>query len=195
MKDKPGKYGLLFRVVTDAYYRCALNIIPHTGRPQSQQDAPQQSGQIKQVVKDLLEPWRGSGRNVSCDRLYTDMDLAEELYNDANLMMVGILISNRRHIPKEFKSSGNHEVNSTLFAFIPLLMMVSYFPKPRKVVLMASTMHQDDKVSEEEPYKPDVILYYNETKGGVNTVDQNGEELQLLYDDQKMACCCLLQHG
>ena len=37
---------------------------------------------------------------------------------------------------------------------------------------MASTMHQDDKVSEEEPYKPDVILYYNATKGSVDTVDQ-----------------------
>ena len=95
MKDKPGKYGLLFHVVTDSYYRYALNIIPYTGRPQSQQDAPQQSGQTKQVVKDLSEPWRGSGRNVSCDRLHTDMDLAEELYNDANLTMVGSLISNR----------------------------------------------------------------------------------------------------
>ena len=72
MKDKPGKYGFLLRVVTDAYYRHALNIIPYTGRPQSQQDAPQQSDQIKQVVKDLLEPWRGSGRNVSCNRLYTE---------------------------------------------------------------------------------------------------------------------------
>ena len=37
---------------------------------------------------------------------------------------------------------------------------------------MASSMHQDDKVAEEEPHKPDIILHYNETKGSVNTVDQ-----------------------
>ena len=95
MKDKPGEYGLLFRVITDASYHYVLNMIPYTGRSQSQQGEQQEAGQIKQIVKSLVEPWRGSGRNISCDRLYTDIDLAEELYNDANLTMVGTLMSNR----------------------------------------------------------------------------------------------------
>ena len=123
-------------------------------------------------MKSLVEPWRGSGRNISCDRLYTDIDLAEELYNDANLTMVGTLMSNRRHIPNELKMTAGREVNSTMFAFSPLIMMASYCSKCNKVVLMASSMHQDDKVAEEEPHKPDIILYYSETKGGVDTVDQ-----------------------
>ena len=91
MKDKPGKYGLLFRVITDAVYHYVLNVSPYTGRPQSQQSEQQEAGQIKQTVKSLVEPWRGSGRNISCDRLYTDIDLAEELYNDANLTMASLI--------------------------------------------------------------------------------------------------------
>ena len=35
MKDKPGKYGLLFQVITDASYTYVLNMIPYTGRPHS----------------------------------------------------------------------------------------------------------------------------------------------------------------
>ena len=171
MKDKPGKYGLLFWVITDANYRYVLNSIPYAGKPQSQQEERPEAGAIKKVVKDLVEPWRGSGRNISCDRLYTDLDLAEELYNDQHLTMVGTLISNRRHIPQELKRTEGREVNTTMFAFSPPLMMASYCAKPSKVVLMASTMHQDAVVSNEEPYKPDLILYYNETKGGVDTVD------------------------
>ena len=50
-------------------------------------------------------------------------------------------------------------------------MMASYCAKPSKVVLMASTMQQDAVVSNEEPYKPDLILYYNETKLDIDIVD------------------------
>ena len=67
--------------------------------------------------------------------------------------------------------TAGRKVNSTMFAFSPPIMMASYCSKYNKVVLMASSMH-DDKVAEEEPHEPDIILYYNETKGGVDTVDQ-----------------------
>ena len=56
MKDKPGKYGLLFRVVTDANYCYALNSVPYAGKPQSQQEERPEAGAIKKVVKDLIEP-------------------------------------------------------------------------------------------------------------------------------------------
>ena len=137
MKNTPGKYGLLFRVITDASYQYALNMISYTGRPQSQQGEQQEAGQIKQIVKSLVEPWRASGRNISCGRLYTDIDLAEELYNYANPTMVGTLMSNRRHIQNEIKMTAGREVNSTMFAFSPPIMMASYCSKPNKVVLMA----------------------------------------------------------
>ena len=119
MKDKPGKYGLLIRVITDSHYRYVLNTIPYSGGPQSQEDQRPEAEAIRQVVKDLVQPWMGSGRNISCNRLYTDLDLANKLYNDQKLTIVGTLMSNRRHISQEPKTTNNQEVNSTLFAFSP----------------------------------------------------------------------------
>jgi hypothetical protein len=52
--------------------------------------------------------------------------------------------------------------------------MVFYVPKKGKVVLLNSTMHNDDKIDEttQQLRKPEIITTYNLTKGGVDTVDQ-----------------------
>ena len=57
------------------------------------------------------------------------------------------------------------------FTYHPF-MMCSYVPQVNKAVLLLSTMHFDNKIQENEPFKPDMILHYNATKGGVNTLDQ-----------------------
>lgn len=51
--------------------------------------------------------------------------------------------------------------------------MVSYVPKKGKAVVLISTMH-DEGLIDEETGKPQIILDYNMTKGGVDTVDQLG---------------------
>ncbi|KRX31485.1 hypothetical protein T03_15656 [Trichinella britovi] len=33
-------------------------------------------------------------------------------------------------------------------------------------------MHHDDAVNEDQEGKPDIVLFYNETKSGVDTLDQ-----------------------
>ena len=52
-------------------------------------------------------------------------------------------------------------------------MIVSYCPKRNKVVNLLSTLHSEPKVdTSNEQRKPEVILTYNETKAGVDTMDQ-----------------------
>ena len=51
-------------------------------------------------------------------------------------------------------------------------MLASHIPKPKKNVLMLSTMHAQPDISQREDRAPEIILFYNETKGGVDTVDQ-----------------------
>ena len=48
---------------------------------------------------------------------------------------------------------------------------MSFVPKKSKSVLLVSTMHHDDKI-DDQTGKPDIILYYNQTKAEVDTVDQ-----------------------
>jgi len=50
--------------------------------------------------------------------------------------------------------------------------MVSYVPKSNKSVVLLSSMHHDKTVSNKEHRKPEIILFYNSTKGGVDTIDQ-----------------------
>ena len=49
--------------------------------------------------------------------------------------------------------------------------MVSYVPKRGKAVILLSSMHADDNVS--DGGKPDMILFCNSSKGGVDALDQS----------------------
>ena len=56
------------------------------------------------------------------------------------------------------------------------LTLVSYIPKSKskkKNVVLISSMHQDKKIDEATSgdKKPEIISFYNSTKGGVDVVD------------------------
>lgn len=62
---------------------------------------------------------------------------------------------------------------SSMFAFKKKCTLVSYVPKKSRAVILLSTEHSDDKVSDETTkYKPDIVLHYNSTKGAVDATDQ-----------------------
>ncbi|KAL6455001.1 hypothetical protein MHYP_G00102710 [Metynnis hypsauchen] len=53
------------------------------------------------------------------------------------------------------------------------MTMVSYVQKKGKAVVLLSTMHDDKAVdNSSQKKKPEIIQYYNKTKGGVDTMDQ-----------------------
>jgi len=108
-------------------------------------------------------------------RLYTDVTLAEELESDYGLTIVGTVMQCRKHLPRELLDISHREPMSSLFAYSSPVTMVSYVPKGKKKknVLLLSTMHPDGIVMEERmDKKPEIILFYNDTKAGVDTVDQ-----------------------
>ncbi|KAJ4438771.1 hypothetical protein ANN_14722 [Periplaneta americana] len=57
-----------------------------------------------------------------------------------------------------------------MFAFDNELVLLSYVPKKGKYVLLLSNMHQGASVSESG--LPEIIEFYNSTKGGVDMFDQ-----------------------
>ncbi|KAJ4425420.1 hypothetical protein ANN_28035 [Periplaneta americana] len=179
MKDKPGKYGILTRMLRDSKSRYVISMEPYAGK---NKNAAQQTNSATAVVKCLVHPINNSGRNVTTYRYYTSVDLAEDLWNNHKLTLVGTLPANRKHIPQELKEVSGRELYSSKFAFsdpdtgsVPTTI-VSYIPreKPKRNLLMLSTQHYDDAIgAPSDPKKKTVInLYYNDTKGGVDTVDQ-----------------------
>ena len=67
-----------------------------------------------------------------------------------------------------------------MFGFGGNVTLVSYVPqtKQKKNVVLFSSMHHDDKIDPEssDMKKPEIITFYNSTKGGVDMVDQMAGE-------------------
>ena len=60
MPQKPGKYGLLFRVITDAQVQYVHKLIPYAGKPQNEDIQTRNSPTdiINDLTADLLEPYK-----------------------------------------------------------------------------------------------------------------------------------------
>lgn len=109
---------------------------------------------------------------MTIDRYYTSVDMVEDLVKNHTIIVVGTLNLNHTQVPEELKSTVGREVPSTNFAWSGDLMLLSYVPKPKKNVLLLSTQHGQPDISQRADCKPEVILAYNECKGGVDIVDQ-----------------------
>ena len=68
MPSKPGRYGIKIWILADAENHYCYNAIPHIGK---EGDAPASVNLGGQVVKSLLEPIKGTNRNVTWDRYFT----------------------------------------------------------------------------------------------------------------------------
>lgn len=169
--SKPNKYGIKIYALVDAkmYYSHGLEI--YAGK---QPDGPYNiSNKPTDVVRRLTACISGSGRNITADNWFTDIDLVQEL-KEKKLSYVGTLKRNKRQLPTEFSISKGREVLSSVFGFQKDTTLVSYVPKRNKTVILVSTFHVDKGIDPDsgEQKKPSVITFYNATKGGVDTADQ-----------------------
>jgi hypothetical protein len=78
---------------------------------------------------------------------------------------------NKREIPQEFKPARQHDENSSIFGFTKDLTLVSYVPKKNKSVVLLSSLHHDSAICSDSG-KPEIIAFYNKTKGAVDMLDK-----------------------
>ena len=167
MPSKPAKYGLKIQALVDAESFYTFNLELYCGQ---QPEGPYKvSNTPSEIVKRLVGPIRKSNRNITMDNWYNSINLAEDLLADG-LTCLGTMKKNKREIPVEFLPEKTREVKSSLFGFQKHKMLVSYVPKKNKAVILVSTMHGQQSL--DELGKPEIILDYNNTKGGVDTVDK-----------------------
>lgn len=171
MPNKPAKYGIKIQALVDARLFYTINLEVYVGVQPAGPYAVDNS--TTAVTKRMIQPISGTGRNVTMDNWYTSVPLAEDLLTQHNLTVVGTIKKNKPEIPDDFKKKGR-EVSSSLFGFGKNhSTLVSYCPKKNKVVLLLSTMHDDASVNEGTPKRlPEIISFYNSTKGGVDVVDR-----------------------
>lgn len=72
---------------------------------------------VVSVVKRMTKPIDKSGRNITMDNYFMDIPLANDLYANHRLTVVGTVRKNKRQLPQERISIHERSVLSSLFAF------------------------------------------------------------------------------
>lgn len=171
MPKKPARYGVKIFALVDSRVFYTYKMEVYTGQ---QPKGPfQLDNSPGSVVKRLMSPLYNSGRNLTVDNWYTSYPLSQELLKK-KITVVGTLRKNKKEIPPILLDSKKREVCSSLFAFQKDTTLVSYVPQKNKNVLLLSTMHNDNAIdsSTGESKKPEIITFYNMTKGAVDVVDE-----------------------
>lgn len=112
-------------------------------------------------------------RNVTCDNFFTSHSLATEL-KKRQMTIVGTMRKNRKEIPSVLVNMKSKPAQYSEFVFDHTLRatMVSYVPKKYKSVTLLSTYHTSKKIDIADKKKPEIIQFYNSTKGAVDTLDE-----------------------
>ncbi|XP_056269742.1 uncharacterized protein LOC130193292 [Pseudoliparis swirei] len=86
--------------------------------------------------------------------------------------MVGTMRKNRSELPPQLLPTKNRHVNSSKFVYTADTSLVSYVPKKTKHVVLISTLHRDGRICGLEHQKPEILMDYNASKGGVDNLDK-----------------------
>ena len=172
--SKPGKYGIKLFLICDSKSKYMLSAIPYLGKESTQ---PQARGGINQghrITKELTEPYHTTNRNVTTDNWFSSVPLVTDLLHNCGMTLVGTVRANKKEIPQEMKETRNRVVGSSAFLFVNDMTLVSYCKDTsrtkKKLVYLLSSMHRQPTIMPNG--KPEIICFYNETKGGVDAFDQ-----------------------
>jgi len=160
LPNKPKKYRTKVCAVVDFRTFYLLKFEVYVG---TQPNGPYKQSNSPSDVVQCLVPVRDSGRSITTDSWYTSIPLVKALL-EMKLMLVGTSRKNKSEIPIEFLP--NRGINSSLFGFTKEITMVCYVPRKSQ-----SVVHGDGNIDEDTGAckKPEIVTFYNSTKGGVNT--------------------------
>lgn len=179
--SKPAKYGLLYRSLCDSVVPYTYFTLPYAGKPNEIDDEAAQyyvtgtDEYTKYLVRGFCKYNQITGCNISMDRFFTSIPIAEWASQN-NFTIVGTIRLDRKGIPNEIKSLDSREEKSTKYVYQSNgdILLVSYVDKKKsgkKNIVVLSTMHSGVSVTNDQRKKPNVHLFYDHTKGGVDIVD------------------------
>ena len=130
-----------------------------------------ETNQNTRIVLDLAEDIDNFCRKITCNNFFTILLLVQKLLHK-NLTLIGTMIKSKPELPTEFTVAKGRNVKSTVFGFQLDAMIALYCPKTNRVVNMLSTMHSQPEIGSTSDQKPSIILFHNQTKSGVKTLDR-----------------------
>lgn len=147
------------------YFYKQINSIPYLGKTETPRDIDIPEYFLRKITK----PIHGTNRTITCDNWFTSIPLIQNMLQPPyNTTITGTIGKNKREILLEMKVASKNPPE-TKFCFTDNMSLLSYTPKKNKIVLAVSSYLKD--TIEITDGKPNVILHYNETKGGIDNFD------------------------
>ena len=103
---------------------------------------PRETNLGSKVVLKLLELFQKSGRNITSNNFFTNLELGRKLLMQ-NFTIVATIRKNRKELPAEFVSTKDRKEFTILYGFQKKAMIASYCPKKGMMVTLLRTMHLD----------------------------------------------------
>ena len=170
MPSKPAKYGLKFWVLSDVDSRYVLSIDLYNGKKDNNIQKNLATGVVLKLV-DRLPNNVKQGRCITFDRYFTDIKLCEALL-DRKMTSIGVVDHRRSFLPDELKLCRKN-LYSSWFYFSGQHMILSYQAKEKKKpIIILSSSHNQPEVFDDDKKVPCAIHDYNQTKYGVDVIDQ-----------------------
>ena len=167
MPSKPAKQGMKIFWICDSSNSYAL-----VGKIYSGKDGGNVCRDLAgKVTKELGSVFYNTGRTLTMDNYFTSLSTTEFLV-ERNLGVIGTIRSSKTFLPLNFVKHDKRPLHSSEFAFRPNMMLVSYVAKEKRVVNLITTVHNTTAVVEDNNNKPEPVIRYNKTKGGVDLMDQ-----------------------
>ncbi|XP_050321369.1 piggyBac transposable element-derived protein 4-like [Bactrocera neohumeralis] len=164
--SKPERYGLKFWLLVDSRTCYVWKIQPYLGKGVT---GNTERNQGERVVLDLVDGLKG--HNVTMDNFFSSHSLGQKLLQK-QMTMVGTMRKNKRSIPPKLLNCKKVPRYESTFAFTPDTTLVSYISHKNKCTVVMSTLHHAPNIENESKKLPEIISFYNSTKGGVDTVDK-----------------------
>ncbi|CAF1167844.1 unnamed protein product [Rotaria sordida] len=170
MPKKPAKYGLKFWTLCDVKIRYVLALELCTGKVGNTVQRNISTNIVLHLVDQLPKNVQ-QGRNITFDRYFSDFNLVQNLL-ERKMTSLGVVNHKRSFVPNELKLI-RQDLYSSWFYFSGQSTILSYQAKEKKPpVILLSTLHDFAEVFDNEKKLPTMIHDYNQTKFGVDVIDQ-----------------------
>ncbi|KAL4143991.1 hypothetical protein QTP88_006236 [Uroleucon formosanum] len=184
--SKPTRYGIKIVMMCDNATKYVIDSIPYLGK------GTVPNGQVAAdfYVKNLVKSIKGSNCNLTMDNWFCNVPLIQSLLHDDKLTVIGTIKKNKRELPTQFTDIKfqNRTSDTSFFLFHEDFTVVSYKPNQSKLVTLISSAHYDSSI---DPItkKPEIVLNYNATKGGVDSFDQMTNNMNCSRKTKRWPLC------
>lgn len=191
MPNKPDKFGIKFWLLVDCTSKYVIDGFPYLGKDE---ERPKTESLPENVVKRLMRDHLDLGYNVTMDNFFTSKKLADYLKENKTsilgkfmlhevtctcvlcqyilLMCLGTIRNNRRELPNNLSNiMKKTALHDSISVKSDGCILTSYKCKIQKYVCLLSTLHTSVECTGEKR-KPSTVVDYNNTKYGVDVVDQ-----------------------